>query len=546
MRTQILFSALTVFTAASAGSEPQTPLPPVRIILVGDSTMAVRSGWGPGFSTDIVSQVTLVNMAKGGRSSGSYRAEGSWTNVLNELKRNAEFKATYVLIQFGHNDQPGKPGRSTDLATEFPLNIRQYVQDVLTNGAKPVLITPLTRRLFTDGKVKNDLAPWADATKKIAAEMGVPILDLNADSVAAVQKMGAVEANTLAMAPPPPIVAESAASGNSVPAPKTLLSAPDTASTNSTAGVPANNVVERKGAAAPTFDYTHLGVKGSGFFGRMVADELGKVVPDLQPYIKTESATSAQDSTTTTNVTLHPALFLVGDSIMKTGTGNGEHGPWGWGSEIIPFFDSAKIHVYNEGHGGRSSRSYIDERLWAKILERIQPGDFVILQFGHNDSANSQNYPDRTSLKGSGDETQEIDSPVTGKKETIHTYGWYIRQYIADAKAKGAILIICSPVPRNTWSDGKIKRGFDGYAQWAAEAAKTGGALFIDLNAIAADRYDALSEEKVAQYFADHQHTTKAGARLSAESVVEGLKQLKDCPLVKYLASAPSAAPPAP
>ena len=226
MRTQILFSTLTLFTAASAVAEPQTPLPPVRIILVGDSTMAVRSGWGPGFSSDIVSQVTLVNMAKGGRSSGSYRAEGSWTNVLNELKRNAEFKATYVLIQFGHNDQPGKPGRSTDLATEFPVNIRQYVQDVLTNGAKPVLITPLTRRWFTDGKVKNDLAPWADATKKIAAEMGVPVLDLNADSVAAVQKMGPVEANTLAMAPPPPIVAESAASGNSVPAPKTLCQHP--------------------------------------------------------------------------------------------------------------------------------------------------------------------------------------------------------------------------------------------------------------------------------------------------------------------------------
>ena len=227
---------------------------------------------------------------------------------------------------------------------------------------------------------------------------------------------------------------------------------------------------------------------------------------------------------------------------MKTGVGNGEQGRWGWGSEIIPLFDPAKIHVYNEGRGGRSSRGYIEEGAWARIVEQLQPGDFVILQFGHNDSANSQNYPDRISLKGSGDETQEIDSPVTGKKETIHTYGWYIRQYIADAKAKGAIPIICSPVPRNTWSDGKIKRGFDGYAQWAAEAAKTGGAHFINLNTIAADRFDALGEQKAAQYFADHQHTTKAGARLNAESVVEGLKQLKDCPLVKDLASAPVAA----
>jgi len=289
MRKQILFPFLALLTAVSvvAQSLPPMPLPPVRIILVGDSTMAVRSGWGPGFSKDIVPQVTFTNMAKGGRSSGSFRAEGSWAKVLDELKRNAEFKATYVLIQFGHNDQPGKPGRSTDLATEFPVNIRQYVQDVLTNGAKPVLLTPLTRRWFTDGNVKNDLVPWADATKKVAAEMGVPVLDLNADSVAAVQKMGPVEANTLAMAPPPPIVAESAASGNSIAAPKTAAL---TSATNSTAGTTGtsnvNAVVERKGEAAPVFDYTHLGAKGSAFFGRMVADELAKAVPDLRPYIK--------------------------------------------------------------------------------------------------------------------------------------------------------------------------------------------------------------------------------------------------------------------
>ena len=166
--------------------------------------------------------------------------------------------------------------------------------------------------------------------------------------------------------------------------------------------------------------------------------------------------------------TVHPALFLVGDSIMKTGTGNGEKGPWGWGSEIIPLFDAAKIHVYNEGRGGRSSRGYIEEGAWAKVLAQLQPGDFVILQFGHNDATNSRNYPDRMTLKGNGDDTQEIESPVTHTNEMIHSYGWYLRQYVKDAKAHGTTAIICSPVPRNKWADGKIKRGFDGYAQWAA------------------------------------------------------------------------------
>ena len=249
------------------------------------------------------------------------------------------------------------------------------------------------------------------------------------------------------------------------------------------------------------------------------------------------SIIKAEDSTNSAPVTLHPALFLVGDSIMKTGTGNGESGPWGWGSEIIALFDPVKVHVYNEGRGGRSSRGYIEEGLWAQILDRMQPGDFVIVEFGHNDSANSQNYPDRTTITGSGDET--IQCGVGNARKVIHMYGWYLRQYVADAKAKGATPIICSPVPRNAWSDGKIKRGFDGYAQWAADASKATGAFFIDLNTIVANRYDALGQEKTASYFADHQHTTKAGAQLNAQSVVEGVKRLKDCPLVKYLAPFP-------
>jgi lysophospholipase L1-like esterase len=286
MRKQIFLSAVTLLIAASAVAQAPAPkpLPPIRIILVGDSTMAVRSGWGPGFSKDLVPEVTFLNMARGGRSSGSYRAEGLWVKVIDVLKSNANFKATYVLIQFGHNDQPGKPGRSTNLTNEFPANIRQYVVDVVSNGAKPVLITPLTRRSFKDGQVRNDLLPWADAIKKVAADMGVPVLDLNADSVAAVQKMGPVEANTLAMAPPPPIVAESAASGNSVPAPKTA--APTNTTSTTTNSVAGNNVVERKGEAAPAFDYTHLGAKGSAFFARMVVDELTKAVPDLRSYLK--------------------------------------------------------------------------------------------------------------------------------------------------------------------------------------------------------------------------------------------------------------------
>ena len=234
------------------------------------------------------------------------------------------------------------------------------------------------------------------------------------------------------------------------------------------------------------------------------------------------------------SATLHPALFLVGDSITKTGTPPGDIGPWGMGYELIPLFDPAKIHVYNEGAGGRSSRGYIEEGLWAKILERMQPGDFVLVMFGHNDSANSANYPDRTTISGGGDETIQVG--VGDQRKTLHSYGWYLRQYANNAQARGAKVIICSPVPRNAWSNGKIKRGFDGYAQWAAEAAKAVGAWFLDLNRLGSDRYDALGQEKAAAYFNDSQHTKKSGARVNAECVAAGLRLLKGCPLANDLA----------
>ena len=236
--------------------------------------------------------------------------------------------------------------------------------------------------------------------------------------------------------------------------------------------------------------------------------------------------------------TQHPALFLVGDSIMHTGTGTGETGPWGWGSEFIPMLDPAKIHVYNEGLGGRSSRGYMEEGAWTKVLARIQTGDWLIVQFGHNDAANSENYPDRTTLKGDGDETQEIDSPRTHQKEIVHSYGWYLRQYVAQAKAKGASVILLSPPPRNLWLENKVVRGLDGYASWAADAARQSGARFIDLNTITANKYDELGQEKTKAYFNDLQHSRKAGAKLNAESVVAGLKALKDCALSADLASA--------
>lgn len=229
-----------------------------------------------------------------------------------------------------------------------------------------------------------------------------------------------------------------------------------------------------------------------------------------------------------------PTLFLIGDSTVKNGT----RGQVGWGSVIGRHFDGTKIRIANRALGGRSSRSYLREGLWDKVAAELQPGDFVIMQFGHNDSGPLDAQKARASIKGNSDEAKEVTIKETGAKETVHSFGWYLRKYIADAKAKGATPIVCSLVPRNLWKDGKVARAAESHGKWAREAAEQAGALFIDLNELVATRYEADGQHRVAaEYFtsADHTHTSQAGAEVNAACVVEGIRGLQDCPLRTYL-----------
>jgi lysophospholipase L1-like esterase len=228
-----------------------------------------------------------------------------------------------------------------------------------------------------------------------------------------------------------------------------------------------------------------------------------------------------------------PTLFLVGDSTVRNGHGDGANGQWGWGEPLVDYFDPAKINVVNRAIGGRSSRTYITEGHWDDTLALMKAGDVVLFQFGHNDSGPLDDTARaRGTLKGVGEETQEIENPILQRHETVHTYGWYMRKYVDDTVAKGAIPIICSPIPRKIWNDGKVVRNSEEYGGWARQAAAEKKVAFIDLNEIIARRYDALGEAKVEPLFADpHTHTSRAGAELNAEAVVAGLKALPKDPV---------------
>lgn len=231
-----------------------------------------------------------------------------------------------------------------------------------------------------------------------------------------------------------------------------------------------------------------------------------------------------------------PVVYIIGDSTVKNGDGTGKDTLWGWGSFMQGYFDTSRIDVQNHAIGGRSTRTFITDKRWDKILTTLKKGDYVLIQFGHNDASPLDDTARaRGTLKGTSDDSVEIYNPIRKLKEIVHSYGWYLRKYILETKEKGAIPIICSLVPRNNWENGKTTRSND-YAVWAKEVAKQTDTYFIDLNTLVADKYDVIGSKNVASYFPkDHTHTNKEGAMLTTQIVVDAIQRNQAGRLKKFL-----------
>lgn len=211
-----------------------------------------------------------------------------------------------------------------------------------------------------------------------------------------------------------------------------------------------------------------------------------------------------------------PTVFVIGDSTASNTDGRG------WGDPFADYFDPAKINVANRARAGRSSRTFLTEGLWGRVRDDLKPGDFVLIQFGHNDGSAPDKDRARGSLPGIGGESREFTIP-NGAQEVVHTFGWYMRNFIADTKARGATPIVLSLTVRNIWKDGKVERGSGSFGQWSAEIARTEGVAFVDVTNAIADRYERMGEEKVKELFPqDHTHTSAAGADLNVSLVVAG------------------------
>jgi lysophospholipase L1-like esterase len=498
MKLFFAFLALGFATQATA----QTSLP--TAFVVGDSTAntANHRGWGDPFADYFdPAKINVVNRARAGRSARTFLKEGLWDKVIADVKA-----GDYVIIQFGHNDGgapdqkpfrgdlPGVGEETRDITDQdgkpetihtFGWYIRKFVQDTKAKGAHPIVMSLTVRNIWKDGRVERGSGQFGEWSQKVAEAEKVPFVDLTNIIADAYEKLG--EAKVKELFPE---------------------------------------------------DHTHTSPVGADMNAAFVVAGLKGIKSPLAPFLSAKGeAVPAAPSLASLHLPSPanpnlPTIFLIGDSTVRNGHGDGAGGQWGWGEPIFDLFDATKANLVNRAVGGLSSRTFYTGPYWKRVLAMMKPGDYVIMQFGHNDGGSPDDAARRASLKGVGDETVESGG------ETVHTFGWYLKAYVAETRAKGATPIVCSLIPRMTWKGDKISRNSADYGKWSAEVAQSEKTPFIDLNEIIARRYDQMGPEAVKPLFADpHTHTSLAGAEINAAAVISGLKGLADDPLAQYFAA---------
>jgi lysophospholipase L1-like esterase len=379
----------------------------------------------------------------------------------------------------------------------------KMVRDVKAKGGIPILLSITARNVWKDGKYQRDTRKYGEWTKQIAQDEGVAYIDLNTMISDRYEQLGQDEVKKL---------------------------------------FPADSTHTGPEGAAINAQLVLAGIKAlhrQNILRLLTTKEARSIDPATQPSVVLPKVgraglnASALEQANFLNWPTPadpalPSIFLIGDSTVRNGRGDGANGQWGWGDALAAYIDPNKANLVNRALGGTGARTFMRE--WPAVLAMVKKGDIVIMQFGTNDNG------ERGALPGIGDETRQAG------EETVHTFGWYMRKYIADVREKGATPIVCTLVPRNTWKDGKIARPTGSHADWAKEIAKEQNAPLLDLYEAAAKKYDALGQEGTTAVFADQRvHTNHAGAEVLASAIVELLKALPDDPVKDYFREKPAA-----
>ena len=500
------------------------------LFLIGNSTM--RTGtmgngnngqWGWGYYAHEYfdpAKITVENQALGGMSSRTFY------NKLWQPIKQAIRPGDWVIISIGHNDNgpydegrarasiPGVGDETLDVVIKetgehetvytYGGYMRKYINDVRAQGGYPILMS-LTPRNAYDDKGKIIRKPHTQWQMQVAAEEGVPFVDLNEISAQKLDKYGPWKTNYHFF-----------------------------------------------------LDKIHTSRFGAMMNARSAAEGLmASHNPALNP-LKAMMRNVELPVYDITRTDGKPVVFITGDSTVKN-KDKDEDDMWGWGAVANTVFDETKIDIVNAAMAGRSCRSYLNEGRWEKVYNSLKPGDFVLIQFGHNDISPIDKPKYRGAI-ATADDTCHVyrmqaakedltkqnvidqklkSNTLVGSYEVVFSFGWYLKKFIQDVREKGATPILVSLTPRNEWPEGKIERRNDSYGVWYRQVVKDTGVEFVDLHNLAADFYDKKcgSKEKANKYFKkDHTHTSLLGAKTNARCVAQGLKA-NNSPLAKYLKS---------
>lgn len=487
------------------------------LFLVGNSTM--RNGtlgngnngqWGWGYFEHLFwdeNKITVENQALGGTSTRTFY-RNLWPAVLQGIK-----KGDYVVLELGHNDngpldsgrarasikgtgndsveviiKDGRNAGKKEWVYTFGGYIRKYVSEIRAKGATPILFTLTPRNDYekdNPNRIQRKLESFTPWIFEMGKELNVPVIDLNDISARKLEKFGKWKTN-----------------------------------------------------------YHFFGDKihSSEFGAKMNAASCAEGIyacddpqlAELKTYLLQDMLTPKRCDQQRKKG--KPVVFITGDSTVKNADKD-ENGMWGWGSQAYTVFDEEKCTVVNAAKAGRSTRTFLDENRWDVVYNSIEPGDYVLIQFGHNDIGDIDKNKERGVIATSKDTCHVYKLASNGKYKVIYSFGWYLKKFIQDVREKGGVPILLSLTPRNEWPNGKIERRNNTYGKWYRDVVEETGVEFVDVHNITADYLDkhAGSKEKAMKWYnRDHTHTSLAGARLNAKSVAKGLKKIKS-PLAKCL-----------
>lgn len=478
------------------------------LFLVGNSTM--RTGtlgngnngqWGWGFYAGRFfdeNRITVENHALGGTSSRTF-----YNNLWPEVRKGIR-PGDWVLIELGHNDNgPFDSGRARatikgtgkdslvvtiketgkqETVYSYGEYMRRFIADVRAAGGYPVLFSLTPRNAWTeDGKIARVNETFGLWAWQVAEEEGVPFVDLNEITARKFEQFGPDKVNYMFY-----------------------------------------------------LDKIHTSEYGAAVNARSAAEGIRECPGlELKQYLKPLDLPVAEGLRRREG---RPVVFITGDSTVKN-EDRDEDGMWGWGSQAVMAFDTTKITPVNCAMAGRSCRTFIEEGRWDKVYNSILPGDFVLIQFGHNDVGDIEKGKARAEIRGTSDSSHVYLMEKTQTYKVVYTFGWYLRKFIGDVREKGGIPVLVSFTPRNIWKDGRMERRTDhkGVWEWTRRVAEETGIDFIDLHNLTGEYLQKKGEKKAKDYYnKDHTHTSKKGAQLNASMIRKGLKD-SNSPLKKYL-----------